>query len=54
VDRGQIASTLVNVFSVVAAVGIATGVVLIVTNPGGPTHTALIFSPGGLSATGEF
>jgi hypothetical protein len=54
VDRGQIASTLVNVFSVVAAAGVATGVVLIITNPGGPTHTGLILSPGGLSAMGDF
>jgi hypothetical protein len=53
-DRGATASTLVNVFAVVGAVGLATGFVLLATSPSRPTRAAVLLSPGGVSAVGRF
>ncbi len=54
-DRGQVASTLVNVFAAVGAVGLAGGLVLLATSPSrSATQTALVLSPSGVAAMGRF
>ncbi|MDP8999165.1 MAG: hypothetical protein M3O46_03540 [Myxococcota bacterium] len=55
-DRGNTASTVLNVFAAIGAVGVASGLVLFATAPSRPTtaDAALVLSPTGMSAIGSF
>ncbi len=54
-NRGELASTLVNVFATVGVVGLASGLVLLATNPSrSSASAALLVSPSGVSAVGRF
>jgi hypothetical protein len=54
VDRGNTASVMANVFAVVGGVGLVGGIVLLVTNKTLAPNTALVLSPGSVSAVGRF
>jgi hypothetical protein len=54
-SRGNTAATFVNVFVVVGAAGLASGLVLLAIRPSASTpRTALVLSPTGVSAVGTF
>jgi hypothetical protein len=54
-NRGREATTLVNVFVAVGAVGLATGLVLFAITPSrSNSSTELVLSPSGVSAVGRF
>jgi hypothetical protein len=54
VDRGRTASLLVDVFGAMAAVGLATGIVLLATGPKRTAAMAIALSPSGVLAHGSF
>jgi hypothetical protein len=53
-DRGQVATTLTDVFLVVGAAGLAGGLVLLAVSPTRSATTELVLSPSGVSAIGRF
>jgi len=53
-NEGKTAATLVNIFAVVGAVGVASGIVLFATRHREGTHASLVVTPAGVSVVGRF